>query len=94
MFGSRDDDYDAYCINCGAGYYFEVGPGGFTCPSCGKSRETKEGEEPEYKPVDISYYRNHFVDELRRCRIRAHELEKLIATIDNGTFDVDNPPFI
>jgi uncharacterized Zn finger protein (UPF0148 family) len=33
-----EDGFDAHCVNCGAGYYFEVGVGGDTCPNCGGSQ--------------------------------------------------------
>lgn len=37
MNTDEDDRYDAHCVNCGAGYHFEVGIPG-PCPACGRSQ--------------------------------------------------------
>lgn len=34
-----EDGYDAHCVNCGAGYHFDIGPSLCVCPNCGKRQD-------------------------------------------------------
>lgn len=96
MYGSQPDkSYDGYCKHCGAGYYAEIGPPGPRCPDCGKwADEDPEEESNQHQQATPQYFRNHFVQELKICEQRACELRTAIASIDNGSFDIRNPPFI
>lgn len=78
---SDDDHFDGHCVNCGAGYYFEVGFSLCVCPACGRSQTEPLSAADERAERDAEHARRFDAGDIQR--------ENMIAALDEYVREFD-----